>query len=469
MESQRKDKDTPFDIGSRLELFVDDVLIDTMTDGLSLKLHSPIKAERVLENDRPWEGNRIFYVSVFKDEDRFRMYYRGGLGERGITARVCYAWSRDGIHWEKPELNLLEFEGSTRNNIVWNGVGSPCALGAFFDTNPDCTAEERYKAISSDGYQKPVFAFGPPDAVRWHLIGEKPVIDEYDGVDSAYDCNFSTWWDPECKRYVMFHRIWYRPIKGKVRSIAMRTSEDFINWTPLQRLDFGDAPVENLYTNSITPYFRAPHILFGFPKRFITDRRGVSEHETDGLSDAMFMSSRDGLHFDRRFMEAFIRPGRERLNWGARSNMIAYGLLPTAPDEISVYIVQHYTRPSVHLKRCVLRTDGFVSVNALYRGGELLTRPLIFDGRELVINYATSGAGSVRVEITDQEGSSIPGFEADNCPEIFGDDIERVVRWSGGSDVRAFAGKPVRLRFLLKDADLYSIRFRPFLSGSVFH
>ena len=431
-----------------------------MTGGLSLKLHSPCKAERVLENDRPWEGQRIFYVSVFKDEDRFRMYYRGGLGERGIPARVCYAWSRDGIHWEKPELNLFEFEGSRQNNIVWAGVGSPCALGVFFDTNPDCKPDQRYKGLSSDGSQKPVYAFGSPDGVHWRLIQERPVIDEYDGADAAYDCSFSTRWDPASKRYVVYHRIWYRPVKGKVRSIAVRTSEDFINWTPLQRLDFGDAPVENLYTNSITPYFRAPHILLGFPKRFTLDRRVLPEAETDGLSDAVFMSSRDGLHFDRRFMEAFVRPGRERLNWTARSNMIACGILPTAEDEISLYLIQHYTRPSVHLKRCVLRTDGFVSVNATYTGGELRTRPLVFDGRELVINYSTSASGSIRVELVDQEGRAIPGFEVDKCPEIFGDEIERVVRWASGSGVGALAGRPVRLRFLLRDADLYSLRFQ---------
>jgi len=105
--------------------------------------------------------------------------------------------------------------------------------------------------------------------------------------------------------------------------------------------------------------------------------------------------------------------------------------------------------------------DGFVSVHADYSGGEFTTKPLIFEGKELVMNYSTSAVGSVRVEIQDQEGTLIPGFTLADCPEIYGDAIEEVVQWKGGSDVSALAGQVVRLRFVMKDADLYALRFRP--------
>ena len=100
-------------------------------------------------------------------------------------------------------------------------------------------------------------------------------------------------------------------------------------------------------------------------------------------------------------------------------------------------------------------------LNAPYAGGELVTKPLTFDGREFVVNYSTSAMGSVRVEIQDAEGNPVEGYRLDQCPEIFGDEIQHVVTWEDGKDVSQLTHKPVRLRFVLKDADLYSIRFRP--------
>ena len=97
----------------------------------------------------------------------------------------------------------------------------------------------------------------------------------------------------------------------------------------------------------------------------------------------------------------------------------------------------------------------------LYAGGEFTTRPIRFKGKELVINYATSAVGSVRVEIRGEDGKPLPGFNLRSCPQIFGDELEHIVSWKGGSDVSQLEGKPIRLRFVMKDADLYSVRFRP--------
>ena len=103
--------------------------------------------------------------------------------------------------------------------------------------------------------------------------------------------------------------------------------------------------------------------------------------------------------------------------------------------------------------------DGFVSVCAPLSGGELLTRPIVFSGSELVMNYATSAAGSVQVELQDVEGQPLDGFALADCPEIYGDEIDHVVEWKGGSDMSRHAGTPVRLRFVMNDADLYAIQF----------
>ena len=115
----------------------------------------------------------------------------------------------------------------------------------------------------------------------------------------------------------------------------------------------------------------------------------------------------------------------------------------------------------MNLRRYTLRVDGFVSVQAPLSGGELITKPLIFDGRELVLNFSASAAGSIRVELLrDQMDMPIKGFGLGDCIEVLGDDLDRVVRWSGGNDLSKLSEVPLRLRFVLKDADLYSLRFR---------
>jgi hypothetical protein len=103
--------------------------------------------------------------------------------------------------------------------------------------------------------------------------------------------------------------------------------------------------------------------------------------------------------------------------------------------------------------------DGFVSAQAPLSGGELITKPLTFDGSQLEVNFSTSAAGSVRVELQDAKGKPIPGFAMTDCHLQFGDQLDRVASWKSGTDVCRLAGQAVRLRFELKDADLYSFHF----------
>jgi hypothetical protein len=107
-----------------------------------------------------------------------------------------------------------------------------------------------------------------------------------------------------------------------------------------------------------------------------------------------------------------------------------------------------------------MRVDGFVSLQAKLSGGEFLTKPLFFQGKELAMNLSTGGAGDIRVEVQDAGGTVVPGYSMEDCHEVWGDDLARIVKWEGGSDVSGLAGHPVRLRFQLADADLYSIQFR---------
>ena len=124
------------------------------------------------------------------------------------------------------------------------------------------------------------------------------------------------------------------------------------------------------------------------------------------------------------------------------------------------WVSRHYMQESWHIERMLLRLDGFASVNAPLSGGEMITKLLIFSGTQLEINYRTGTAGSVRAEILDKAGYPIPGYSIEECHEIIGDEISRVVAWKSGVDVSKIIDQPVRLRFVLKDADLYSIRFK---------
>lgn len=435
-------------IGSRLEPFVDDYLPGRM-EGVSLRLHTPQPREKALAFDRPWEGASSTYATVFQDEGRFRLYYRGSPW-RGEPQVTCYAESDNGVDWVRPSLGLCEFDGTRDNNIVWTGEGSH-NFAPFRDANPAAPAAQRYKALAGE----PPLALGSPDGVRWSRLRPGPVL-----TRGAFDSQNVAFWDSARGCYAAYYRVYREGGRSGERTIARSTSVDFLHWSDPQLVDLGAAPPEHLYTNVTAPYPRAPHLLLAIPMRFLTQRQVVREHPSPGVSDAVLMTSRDGVRFHRTFLEAFVRPGRDRRDWTGRSNMVAWGLLPTAPDELSIYVSRHYGHPTAHLQRCTLRVDGFASVHAPYQGGQLVTKPLTFAGGELILNYATSAAGRIRVELQEADGRPIPGFSLVEGQEMVGDEIEGVVTWTRGADLNALAGRPVRLRFVMHDADLYSVRFR---------
>jgi hypothetical protein len=439
------DKDTVRDIGDRRELFIDDYLVGTQR-GVDLRLHPPTPREVALPLNQPWAGPTTGYTAVMKDGDLFRLYYTNDLGG---TQPDCtsYAESKDGITWAMPKLGLFEFNGSRDNNLVWVGKGIH-NFNPFRDANPRAAPEQRYKALAGG----PPRLFVSPDAIHWKMLQDKPVLT--DGPDDSQNLAF---WDGGRGKYVAYARFF----KEGVRHIRTSTSPDFVHWAPSRPVDLGKAPAEHLYTNAITPYFRAPHLYVGIPMRFVPDRKPDPKHPYPGVSDGVLITSRDGFHFDRRFLESFIRPDLGIRNWTDRTNLPTWGVVPTGPDEMSVYWVEHFRHPSIRLRRGSLRLDGFASVHAPPEGGEFTTKLLTFKGSKLRINFATSAPGSVRVAVLDRDGAEVPGFGLADCPEIYGNEIERTVAWKGGPDVSPLAGRPVRLRFVMKGADLYALRFAP--------
>jgi hypothetical protein len=306
-------------------------------------------------------------------------------------------------------------------------------------------------------------------------------------VEWVFDSQNVSFWSEAEGRYVLY----YRRVVDGVRSVARTTSSDFVHWAEPVQMSFHEHPPtvrEQLYTNQTAPYFRAPHIYLATAARFMQGRSALSDEQAAALggedlwrkedcSDVVLMSARGGgggggeggeggeggggTEYARTFAESLVRPGIGAWNWTSRTNYPALGVVPTGDSEMSMYVQRRYGDAGHLLERLTLRIDGFVSVNAPYDGGELLTKPLRFDGGKLEINYSTGAAGGIRVEVQGEDGRPVTGFSADDCPEIVGDEIAHLVRWKGGNDLSKLRDQPVRLRFVMKDADLYSLRFVP--------
>jgi photosystem II stability/assembly factor-like uncharacterized protein len=452
-EASSEDATTPIDIGTRVELFVDDYLIEPGTvKNAALKLHPPERREVVLTTDKPWEGDASAYFTVFQDGSRYRMYYRGYTPADNSESQVtCYAESDDGIHFTRPNLSLHEFQSSKENNIVLSGTDSH-NFAPFLDTNPAANPDERYKALA--GITGKLFAYASPDGIHWKKIQPEPVM-----TKGAFDSLNLAFWDSTAKCYRAYSRYFEKSAEGGVRAIQGTQSSDFLNWSdPRPNRYAAGVPLEHFYTNATAPCPGAPHHLLSFPKRFVPQRTKVAAMKEPGVSDAMFMSSRDGENWDRTFREAWLRPGRDERNWTQRSNMPAWGIVQTGPDEFSMYVSEHYDWPDNRLRRVTIRRHGFASIHAGADGGEFVTRPIKFAGDRLVLNYATSAAGSIRVEVQDQDGKPMPGFALDDMPELYGDELDAVVQWKSGSDLSKLVGKPVRFRFVMRDADLFALQ-----------
>lgn len=455
----------PIDIGSRRELFVDRLLIDTLSDA-ELRLHPPVKAPRP-KSPLPEK----YYFTVLKDRDDtgdlYRAYWRetdpnypGPFHTGHAGEMVCYAESRDGHEWTFPKLGLHEIGGSRDNNVIL--AKQPPLLTnftPFLDTRPGVKSDERYKALA--GYPGPgdkrgkselgwgLFAFVSADGI--HFTKKTEVIPYQPDWRHAFDSQNVSFWSDDEHQYVCYFRTWTP--EERLRSVSRTTSLDFEHWTTPVALN-PNRPGEHLYTNQTHPYFRAPHIYIALPTRFVPGRGDAPNYDQKDVNatDILLMSTRAGsTNYDREFTEAFIRPGLESDRWKNRSNYVALNVVPTGPNEMSIY---HRSGD-----RYVLRTDGFVSVHTGSSEGELVTKPLTFSGGTLHLNVSTSAAGSLRVEIQQTDGRPCEQFALENCDPVFGDEIDRIVRWSGDPDLSVLANRPVRLRLVMQECDLYSLRF----------
>lgn len=453
----------PVDIGSRLEMFVDDYLISGIDGAAAPYLHKPVPREVVFVTDMPWEGDICSYYTIFKDGDMYRMYYRGSHSDAPRVEVTCYAYSHDGINWIRPKLGLIEHKGSKENNIVYDGIARH-NFTPFLDANPSCPADAKYKAVGGETRRSGgLHAFKSPDGIHWTPMQEKPVFPSNWEKRSGYalpwfDSQNIAFWDVVRKEYVLYFRH-YR--ENVYRDIMVRTSPDLIHWNEkTQLLEYpGVKQPEHLYTSSIIQYPRNPHFYIGFPTRLLS---------LTAQTEPLFMSSRDGMTF-KRWPDAIIPVDAPKDRDGNRSNYIWWGLveLPGNDKEYSIYAHEaYYNKEASRLRRFTYRKDGFVSMRGEPQGGVVETKLITFSGNKLILNYKTKAkhfrydGGSVQVEIIDAGGYPIEGFAQPDCNRMQGDSIEQEVVWKNAK-VGTLSGTPVRLRFYLKHADLFSFQFKP--------
>lgn len=461
-------KPQPMQVGNMRQLFVDDFIIESMTD-VDLFLHQPQNRGRVITFDKDWEGAFAGYMTVLKDS-LYRLYYRGydKCGQRQTT---CYAESPDGIHWEKPDIGLHEVCNTFNNNVILTG-NEPFEhnFSPFIDKNPMVPDSLRFKAIAGRR-ETGLFGFASSDGIVWEKFHEEPFVTQ-EGHESdfqIFDSQNVAFWSESEQKYICYFRTWKKHGTRNIRTVSRISSTDFVNWTEPVEMEYGDVNVEHIYINQTHPYFRAPQIYISTAARIVHNCNAITSEQAAKIevhekyakdcTDIIFMSSRGGNIYDRIFPEAFIKPEVGYNNWTSRTNFPVLNVVPTSNSEMSLYVQKNYGQPTPHLDRYSIRIDGFVSIRARYQEGECITKPFVLEGNELMINYATSAAGYVQVELLDVNKKPIKGFSLKESKKIIGNEIERTVEWENNPDIQSIKGKTIQLRFVMRDADLYSFKF----------
>jgi len=459
-------------IGTRREVFWDDFLIDPERTTACERLLSPTEKECVFMFDCEEETSAVSYPNVVQVENGYRMYYisfdPASHGTKKFRVRVIE--SPDGLHWTRPDLNLFPSDTPGANNVVIDSTNDS-SLCVFYDSNPNCPPEAKFKALSlifldraTD--RRSLWCWTSPDG--YHFTKGDMVTDQ-----GRFDTLNATFWE-NGKYYSYIRNLHGDWTNGIVRDVRVTESEDFVHWTAPVPLAYDDGLDFQMYTNNVMPYPRAPHIRIGMPSRYVERQKWTKNDDQFGsiarkrraaetieprcalaVTDLVFMCSRDGQKF-HRYPQAYLTPGPEsEINWIYGDCFASWPLTETG-DTYSFYMIKNVMADSPkQLYRYELRKDGFACRMAEGKECVLVTKPLIFDGSVLHLNMATSAFGYIYVDVLDENGEPVSGESV----EIYGDSTDREVWFADGSDFSAYAGKPVRLRFRMLDAKLFSMIF----------
>ena len=460
---------SPFALGADKHLFLDEFLITTKK-GVSIRVNPPQRKELVIIPDKPWErGGITSYCNVFADPiaKELRLYYVPVDLDSNPIFRLAMATSKDGVHWDKPELGAVAWRGSKANNIVIDGQREGTVM-----IDPNGTPDKRYVFLSSEPTLR-TRLFISPDGIGWKM--HPAVISKIHS-----DSQISTFWDEQLGKYVHYPRVGHRG-RAVGRVVTSRMDEPWPERIPVMMSgDDRDPRDVDLYTNSAQKYGLVRNAYLAFPTPYYhynpsfraylnqpTLRSGGKTN--DGTIDTQLAVSRDGVRWIRHRTPYVPLYHHEELP--LQVCMVFPGMVyrDTHIDQyFGGYAFTHGdTQARRRLKgrqlggifRLEQRIDGFVSADFDYAGGTLTVGPVVFAGDALTLNLNTSAAGEARVALLDERGKPLPGFAAAECAFINGDHLAKPVTWKGKSDVSALAGRPVRLRFEARGTKLYAFQF----------
>lgn len=460
-------------------LFLDPSIL-AGTKGVMLQVNSPSAGELVLTPDHPWEEQWIpFYLTVRDEAGKLRLWYN--CRDRDNASNLGYAESTDGAHWTKPNLGIVDYKGSTANNLV--GIHS---FEGDVSIDPHGPAAERYFYVGSLTHEGGMFRFTSPDGLHWKRDALPLLPFECDSQNVVF-------WDAAKNKYELYLRSWgpksprnmrrrvvhleadtlSHPIDLKPGGLPYNEGGDktrrpwIVDEAPIAlTCDGDDSPDVDIYTNAIQPYPLDPSWYVGFPSFF---RHWVhSPHPiADGWTEAQFVGSADGVHWQRYQRSAYAEAG---LPGPYSGSMIYIGVgMVVRGDEIWQYGTRFRTthgdvagrkaQPDGGIYRFVQRIDGFVSADFAAGGGECRTIPVSIDGSSLMLNFDAGALGYLKVGLLEADGSAVKGMTADDCEVLRLNSTHALVSWKTARIGPELHGRKLSLVFSGARAKLYSFYF----------
>jgi len=450
------------------------------SDGVSLKINQPIKTGPVLRADKPWESHRVgAYGTLMEDQNIYKMWYDVIDSDGNIFH--CYAFSKDGIYWEKPNLGLVEYHGSKSNNIL---PLPPCGT-VFID--PTSPPNQRYKYITYGHAGEKGFMGQNGVRVWWSEDGLKWEPNKDYALPLNPDTQNQAFWDDRIGKYVAYLRAW-----NPLRCVARVEVDDILKpwpYNPRKDTSYDDpkrwpCPTTELpivfkyddqdpkdsdhYNPCVIKYPYAKDVYFMFPSAYLHfPEPPIGKRHNDGFLDVQIAASRDGINWNRLTRDTYLRLGRRDEPDSGMMYMLV-GMIRNRDELWMYYAGYDYTHGLYDLEamrytgaifRVVQRLDGFTSFDAGYNGGEIVTKPVVFTGNRLLLNVDTSATGEIKVEIQDESGKPFNKFDLNSCDPIHTNDCSKTVSWNHMYDVSSLSGKPVKLRFKMRNAKLYAFQF----------
>lgn len=427
-------------VGQTHQLFIDDEFI-ARTKDIERIVNQPSKYHNnpVLTWDKPWEGNCVLtWGSILYDQDEklfkawYQVYKKFPPREEAETM-LCYATSRDGIKWDKPNLGLHSFRGSKENNIFM--VGKLDTATVFRDPNP--TDDIKYRMYWYSSKESGVISATSADGIHWK-VQEGVRVKSGDRTTAGYD--------PLRKKYYIITRI---PGK-KVRTCGLWESNDGMDFAFVKEIAAADKddPEKTEFYGMITFIYQGLHL--GFLEPFFIPLRKL---------DTQLMYSRDGVDWRRVAKRQTFLPYGPPGSWDQAWVTPSHNPPLRIGDQLYIFYQARQTlhwseRPFGHIGSvglAFLRPDGFVSMETQWNEGMVTTAPLKLEGKKLHIN-AMARPGTVCAEVLDVDGNPIQGFTRQDAVAMeMVDSLDYIISWKDNRSLAKLSGKTVRLRFYVRE------------------